>query len=68
MGWQAFIDALSGSSSPLLPPLNEIIKKDMGAVLLQERHPIAFFSEKLKGAQLNYSTYNNELYALVRVL
>ena len=27
----------------------------IGAVLLQEDHPIAYFSEKLKGSHLNYS-------------
>ena len=40
----------------------------IGAVLMQERHPIAFFSEKLNGAALNYPTYDKELYALVRAL
>ncbi|WVZ84486.1 hypothetical protein U9M48_031516 [Paspalum notatum var. saurae] len=30
--------------------------------------PIAYFSEKLNGPSLNYSTYDKELYALVRVL
>lgn len=40
----------------------------IGAVLMQEGHPIAYFSEKLKGAALNYSTYDKELYALVRAL
>ena len=40
----------------------------IGSVLLQGGHPIAYFSEKLKGAQLNYSTYDKELYALVRAL
>ena len=40
----------------------------IGAVLLQEGHPIAYFSEKLKGSHLNYSTYDKELYALVRAL
>lgn len=40
----------------------------IGAVLLQEGHPIAYFSEKLSGAALNYSTYDKELYALVRAL
>ena len=37
-------------------------------VLLQEGHPKAYFSEKLKGSHLNYSTYDKELYALVRAL
>ena len=39
-----------------------------GAILLQEGHPIAYFSEKLKGSHLNYSIYDKELYALVRAL
>ena len=38
----------------------------IGAVLMQEKQPIAYFSEKLNGAALNYPTYDNELYALVR--
>jgi len=40
----------------------------IGAVLLQEGHPITYFSEKLNGSYLNYSTYDKELYALVRAL
>ena len=40
----------------------------IGGMLMQEGKPIAFFSEKLKGACLNYSTYDKELYALYRVL
>ncbi|XP_073526451.1 uncharacterized protein [Phyllobates terribilis] len=40
----------------------------IGGVLMQGGKPIAFFSEKLKGATLNYSTYDKELYALFRVL
>ncbi|RVW69177.1 Retrovirus-related Pol polyprotein from transposon 297 [Vitis vinifera] len=40
----------------------------IGAVLMQEKRPIAYFSEKLNGATLNYPTYDNELYALVRAL
>ncbi|RDX95747.1 Retrovirus-related Pol polyprotein from transposon gypsy, partial [Mucuna pruriens] len=40
----------------------------VGVVLLQEGNFIAFFSEKLKNAQINYSTYDKELYALVRAL
>ncbi|RDX81576.1 Retrovirus-related Pol polyprotein from transposon 17.6, partial [Mucuna pruriens] len=34
------------------------------AVLMQESKPIAYFSEKLSGAALNYSTYDKKLYAL----
>nr|KYP32028.1 Retrovirus-related Pol polyprotein from transposon 17.6 [Cajanus cajan] len=40
----------------------------IGAVLLQGGHPIAYFSEKLHGATLNYPTYDKELYALIRAL
>jgi len=40
----------------------------IGVVLMQDRKPIAYFSEKLNGAALNYPTYDKELYALVRTL
>ncbi|KAK4841756.1 hypothetical protein QYF36_009976 [Acer negundo] len=40
----------------------------IGAVLMQEGRPIAFFSEKKSGAALNYPTYDKEMYALVRAL
>jgi hypothetical protein len=40
----------------------------IGAVLMQDKRPIAYFSEKLNGAALNYPTYDKELYALVRTL
>jgi hypothetical protein len=35
---------------------------------MQDRRPIAFFSEKLSGAYLKYPTYDKELYALIRAL
>lgn len=38
----------------------------IGGVLTQEKRPIAYFSEKLSGVQLNYPIYDKELYALVR--
>ena len=37
-------------------------------MLLQDGKPVAYFSEKLSGPSLNYSTYDKELYALVRTL
>jgi len=40
----------------------------IGAVLMQGGKPIAYFSEKLNGPVLNYSTYDKELYALIRSL
>ncbi|XP_071901038.1 uncharacterized protein [Coffea arabica] len=44
------------------------LKSGIGAVLIQEGKPVAYFSEKLTGASLNYSTYDKELMALVRAL
>ena len=41
---------------------------DIGVVLMQEGRPIAYFSEKLNGAALNYPTFDKELYALVWAL
>ena len=35
---------------------------------MQEKCPIAYFSEKLSDVQLNYPINDKELYALVRVL
>ncbi|WVZ63372.1 hypothetical protein U9M48_013009 [Paspalum notatum var. saurae] len=36
----------------------------ISGVLMQENKPISYFSEKLCGPVLNYSTYDKELYAL----
>jgi hypothetical protein len=44
------------------------IRIGIGGVLLQEGKPIGYFSEKLSGPSLNYSTYDKELYVLVHVL
>ena len=40
----------------------------IGGVLMQDGKPVAYFSEKLGGAQLNYPVYDKELFALVHVL
>jgi hypothetical protein len=40
----------------------------IGAVLMQDGKPVAYYSEKLHGPILNYSTYDKELYALVHSL
>ena len=40
----------------------------IGGVLMQNGRPVAYYSEKLDGARLNYPIYDKELYALVRVL
>ncbi|XP_022843359.1 uncharacterized protein LOC111366910 [Olea europaea var. sylvestris] len=39
----------------------------IGLVLNQDRHPVVYFSEKLNEAKQRYSTYDKELYAMVRL-
>ena len=40
----------------------------IGVVLSQAGKPIAFFSEKLNDVRKNYSTYDEEFYAIVQAL
>ncbi|XP_016732311.1 uncharacterized protein [Gossypium hirsutum] len=40
----------------------------IGAVLTQDERPVAYFSEKLNGAVLNYPVYDKEMYTLIRAL
>jgi hypothetical protein len=40
----------------------------IGGLLSQERHPVAYFSEKLNEAKQKYSTYDKEFYAVVQAL
>jgi len=40
----------------------------IGAVLIQEGKPLAYFSEKLSDARRKYSTYDKEFFAIIRAL
>jgi hypothetical protein len=40
----------------------------IGAILIQEDHPIAFYSEALKGSALTLSTYEKEMLAIVKAI
>ncbi|PKI66258.1 hypothetical protein CRG98_013339 [Punica granatum] len=43
-------------------------KVGIGVVLSQNHRPVAYFSEKLSGAKLNYNTYDMEFYAIVQAV
>lgn len=47
---------------------NDASGGDIGAVPMQDNHPIAYASRKLKSNELNYSTYDKELVAIVHDL
>ena len=40
----------------------------MGSAIIQQRRPVAYFSKTLTGAQMNYTTMEKELLAIVTTL
>ena len=75
VAFQELKTCLTSASLLALPDFNKPFEIEcdasgigIGGVLMQEGKPIAYFSEKFDGAQLNYPIYDKELYALVHVL
>ncbi|RDY00884.1 hypothetical protein CR513_15870, partial [Mucuna pruriens] len=64
--FQALKDSLTHAPILALQILPNLLS--WSVVLLQKEYSIAYFSEKIKGIHLNFSTYDKELNALVKAL
>ena len=67
--------ALTAATVLQAPDLEKIFELDcyasrvgIGGVLSQEGKPVAYFSEKLNSAKLNYSAYDVEFYGIVQAI
>ena len=73
--FSAFKMALTTVPILQVPDFDKVFELDtdasilsIGGVLSQEGKAIAFFSEKLNGAKLNYCTYDLEFYAIIQAI
>lgn len=72
---QPNLEKLSTALVLALPDFNktfeleyDVSRVGIGVVILQERHHITFFSEKLSEARRKWSTYQQELYVVYHAL
>ena len=59
---------LSSTPPSLVRYKTDASAKAVGAVLIQDGHPVAYESKMLNGAQKNYSAYERELFAIMNAL